>query len=90
MEYMHAVLLLHEAKKEINEENLKKVIESVGIKADEAKIKTLLASLEGVNIDKELEQAAVQPVAAAKPEKKKEEKVEKKEAAEGLASLFGA
>lgn len=94
MEYVYAVLLLHKLGKEINEENLKKVIESTGIEVDEAKLKTLIASLKGVDIAKELETATIMaavPTAQAtgetKAEKKKEEKVE--EAAEGLASLFG-
>ncbi len=94
MEYVYAALLLHRLEKEINEENLKKVIESTGTEADEAKIKTLIASLKGVDIAKELETASVAvatPVAQAggeaKAEKKKEEKAE--EAAEGLSALFG-
>lgn len=93
MEYIYAVLLLHKLGKEITEENLKKVVESTGTEVDEAKLKTLIASLRGVDIAKELETASVvaaptaQATGEAKAEKKKEEKVE--EAAEGLASLFG-
>lgn len=92
MELVYIALLLHKLGKEINEENIKKVLNAAGATADEAKIKTLIASLKGVDIAKELETAtiAVAPVAQAtgetKAEKKKEEKVE--EAAEGLASLF--
>ena len=65
---------------------------------DESKIKTLVASLQGVDIAKELESASVAaaPAAgvtgeAASKEAKKEEKEEEKpsESAEGLASLFG-
>ena len=93
MEYIYAVLLLRKLGKEITEENLKKVIESTGTEADEAKIKTLIASLKNVDIEKELETAtiavapAVQATGEAKAEKKKEEKAE--EAAEGLSALFG-
>ena len=84
MEYVYGAMLLHAAKKEINEENLKKVLEAAGIEADEAKIKALVASLEGVNIDEVLEKAATmpvaaQPAAAAQPEEAKEEKKEEKE-----------
>ena len=97
MEYVYAALLLHKAGKEINEENLKKVIEAAGIAADDSKIKSLAASLKGVDIEKTLQEAASMPVAGApgaggaategKKEEKKEEKAE--EAAEGLAALFG-
>lgn len=88
MEYVHSVLLLHKFGKEINEENIRKVIEAAGGTVDEAKIKTLIASLKGVDIEKELEAAIVAaPVTeAAKVEKPAEEK--KEEAAEGLSSLF--
>ena len=51
MEYVYGALLLHSAGKEITEENLKKVIEATGEQPDEAKIKALIASLEGVDID---------------------------------------
>ena len=96
MKYIYAALLLHEAGKEITEENLRKVLEGAGIDADETKIKALLASLEGVDIKKVLEEAKSIPVTSPaavsdNSEKKKEEKKEepKAEAAEGLSSLFG-
>jgi len=96
MEYVYAALLLHRTGKEINEENLKKVIEATGTQADEAKVKTLIASLKGVDIEKELETASVATVSAGaasegKAEEAKEEKKEEKpsEAAEGLSALFG-
>ncbi|ACS32991.1 50S ribosomal protein P1 [Thermococcus gammatolerans] len=63
MEYVYAALLLHAAGKEINEENLKKVLEAAGVSPDEARIKALVAALEGVNIDEVIEKAAM-PVAA--------------------------
>jgi len=93
MEYVYSALLLHSAKQPINEANLKKVLQSVGITADEAKIKALIASLEGVNIDDAIKEAAV-AMAAPKVEEKKEEKKEEEgkkaeEAAAGLSSLFG-
>ncbi len=95
MEYVYSALLLHSANQEINEANIKKVLESAGVKPDEAKIKALVASMEGVNIDEAIQQAAVTVAApAAKEEKKeeaKEEEEEKKaeEAAAGLGALFG-
>ncbi len=99
MEYIYAALLLHKLGEEINEKNVKSVVAATGKGVDESKIKSLIASLKGVNIAKELENAslvAAAPVggagAAAKPAEKKEEKPkeEKKEAAaEGLSALFG-
>jgi len=103
MEYLYATLLLHSAGKEINEENVKKVLEAAGVTPDAAKVKALIAALEGVNIDEVIQQAAV-PVAAApaataaQPEQAEEKKEEKKEeeeakkaeeAAAGLSALFG-
>jgi len=97
MEYTYAALLLHKLSKEINEENLKSVIAATGTEVDESKIKSLVASLKGVNIDEELANAnlvASAPAGGAEPakEEKKAEKPkeEKKEAAaEGLSALFG-
>ena len=98
MEYVYAALLLHKLGQEINEDNLKKVISATGAEVDEAKVKVLVASLKGVNIDEKLANASIAAAPAAggssgaaaeapKEEKKKEEP--KAEAAEGLASLFG-
>ncbi|MDP3992505.1 MAG: 50S ribosomal protein L12 [Nanoarchaeota archaeon] len=98
MEYIYAALLLHKLGKEVNEHNLHSVIVASGADANEAKIKSLVASLKGVNIDKELESASLVSTAPAhaghghapaeaKEEKPKEEK--KAAAAEGLSALFG-
>ena len=97
MEYIYAALLLHKLEKEVNEENVKKVVAATGSEIDESKIKSLIASLKGVDIAKELENAslvAAAPAGGSKApaEEKKVEapKEEKKEAAaEGLSSLFG-
>ena len=104
MEYIYSAMLLHSAGQKITEEHIKKVLTAAGVKPDEARIKALVASLDGVNIDEAVKTAAV-PVAAApaapagaKTEEKKEEKKEKKEkkeevsqeeAAAGLSALFG-
>lgn len=97
MEFVYAALMLHSAKKEVNEANLKKVADAAGLAADDAKIKALVASLDGVNIDDAIKQsvafaaapaAAVAAAPAAKEEKKDEKKTEE-EAAGGLAALFG-
>jgi len=90
MEYIYGAMLLHSAGKKITEENIKKVLTAAGVKADDARIKALTASLEGVDIEEAIKTATV-PVAAApaqtaasgdeekKKEKKKEEKEEEKE-----------
>ena len=97
MEYTYAALLLHKLGKDINEENLKKVISATGTEVDEAKVKVMVASLSGVDIADKLANASVAAAPAAgdagtaeapKEEKKKKEEP-KAEAAEGLASLFG-
>jgi len=98
MEYIYASMLLHSAKKEISEDNVSKVLQAAGIKADAAKVKALVASLKEVNIDEAISKAAM-PVAAApaaapvaeskKKEEKKEEGKTEEQAAEGLGALFG-
>ena len=93
-------MLLHSAGQPINEENVKKVLTAAGAKPDSGRIKALVASLDGVNIEEAIKNAAV-PVAAApaagaapagekKEEKKKEKKeeVSQEEAAAGLSALF--
>ena len=100
MEYTYAALLLHKLRKEVSEENIKSVVAAAGGEVDESKVKSLIASLKGVDIAKELESASLVAAAPAgasapaedkaeekKPEKPKEEK--KEAAAEGLSALFG-
>jgi len=104
MEYIYGAMLLHSAGKKITEENVKKVLTAAGVKTDDARIKALTASLEGVDIEEAIKTAAVpvaaapvQPAASAEEDKKdkKEKKEEKKEevteeeAAAGLGALFG-
>jgi large subunit ribosomal protein L12 len=93
MEYIYGALLLHKLGQPVNEDNLKKVITATGIQVDEAKVKTLIASLEGVDIAAELENASALTAApAATPAEAKEEKKEEEkpvESAAGLSSLFG-
>jgi len=96
METIYAALLLHKLGKEINETHLKKVLEAAGSSVDEAQIKSLIASLKGVDIDKELENASLVAAApsggtATKEQEKKAAHIEEKKeaAAEGLSALFG-
>ena len=97
MEYIYAALLLHKLGKHVDSEHLHKVIAAAGGEPDESKIKSLVASLKGVDIAKELEHAALVSAAPAhgaghaKEEKKEEKPKEEKKAAaaEGLSALFG-
>lgn len=101
MEYVYGALLLHSAGKEINEANVKKVVDATGEKADEAMVKALVAALKDVNIEEAISKAAMPVAVASAPAqtqaaegKKEEEAAEDKgkkeeEAAEGLAGLFG-
>jgi large subunit ribosomal protein L12 len=102
MEYVYGALLLNAAGKPIDEKALTGVLTAAGITPDAARVKALIASLDGVNLAEVLAKAetfaAPAPAAAApadkKGEKKEEEKKEEKgvteeEAAEGLSALFG-
>lgn len=104
MEYVYAALLIHKAGKKPDEETVKKVLEAAGVTVDEARVKSLVASLDGVDIDEAIKNASVAPAAAApaaapaaeeskeeaKEETKEEEKKEDEgDAAAGLGALFG-
>ena len=99
MNYVYLALLLHCAGKEVNEENVKKIVWAV-VQPDEAKVKALVAALDGVDKADVISKAAM-PTAAvavaaapaqseAKKEGPSEEEMEKKaeEAAGGLSLLF--
>ncbi|MEW6528397.1 MAG: 50S ribosomal protein L12 [Candidatus Micrarchaeota archaeon] len=94
--YLHAVLLLYGAGKEINESNIISVLNASGIEIDNAKVKLLVDATKDTNIEELLKNASVATVAPAtttetkKEEKPEEDKAKKEEqAAEGLANLFG-
>jgi len=100
MELIYTSLLLHKANQEINESNVKKVLDAAGISKPEGEIKATIAALKDVNIEEAIKEASVAPVTTAsqdtkaesKEEKKEEPKEEKKsaeEAAAGLGALFG-
>jgi len=104
MEYVYAALMLHKLKKEITEENVTSIVKASGTEVNEAKVKSLVASLADVNIEDAIKAAPVVAAAAAptaapaegggegKKDEKKDEaasgKTEEK-AMEGLSSLFG-
>lgn len=98
--YLHAVLVLHGAGKEVSKDGIVAILKASGATADEARAQVLADAVKGVNFEDLLKQsmtvaaapAAAAPAAAgeAKKEEKKEDEGKKEEqAAEGLASLFG-
>ena len=68
MEYIYAALLLHKAGKPIKEESVKAVLTAAGIAVDDARIKALVAALDGVNIEEAISKAVAAPVAVAAAE----------------------
>lgn len=50
MEYIYAALLLNSAGKEITEDAVKAILVAGGVEANEARVKALVAALEGVDI----------------------------------------
>ena len=99
MEYVYSALLLHSAKKEINEAHVTAVLKAAGVNADAGRVKALVAALDGADIGAAIKNATAMPVAVAagpaaaaapKAEEKPEEKgVSEEEAAAGLGALFG-
>ena len=101
MEYVYAALMLHKLKKEITEENVTSIVKASGAELNDAKVKSLVASLADVNIEDAIKAAPVAAAAApaAAPAEGAEEKKEGKSAPpsekqeeaamEGLSSLFG-
>ena len=102
MEYVYAALMLHKLKKEITEENVTSIVKASGTEVNEAKVKSLVASLADVYIEDAIKAAPVAVAAApaaapaeggeGKKEGKKDEAPSGKsedKAMEGLSSLFG-
>ncbi|MCL2786408.1 MAG: 50S ribosomal protein P1 [Methanomassiliicoccaceae archaeon] len=96
-------MVLYSAGKDITEAAVAGILKAAGVDADAAKIKSLIASLEGVDIKEAIASASVMAAApaasapaaaataAAAPveEDPKEEAVSEEEAAAGLSALFG-
>lgn len=105
MEYIYGALLLHSVGKKINEGDLTKVLEAAGVSVETARVKAVVTSLDGVNIEDAMQTAVAAAPAAAAPaaggaaaapaEEKKEEEPEEEpgateeEAMAGLGALFG-
>lgn len=96
MELVYASLILHSVKQPISEENIQKIMQAAGATPDGARIKALVAALEGINIDEAMKQAVMAqavapaaPVAEAKKEDEKKDEQAQEQAVAGLGSLFG-
>ena len=96
-------MLIHKAGGKVSEDGVKKILTAAGVKVDEARVKALVAALDGVNIDEAIQKAAVTvaapaaapvegaPAARKVDDKKKveDEKKSEEQAAAGLGALFG-
>ena len=98
MEYVYSAMLLHAAKKKIDEKSVTDVLKAAGIDVDSGRVKALVASLKDIDIEEAIKSASVMPAAqvqaapaeAAKAEKKEEDEGKtEEEAAAGLGALFG-
>ena len=95
-------MMLHSAEKEIDEKSVGAVLKAAGVKADDARVKALVASLASVDIGEAMSQAIAAPAAAAPAaaaggassdapveEAAAEEEEDDGAGFEGLGSLFG-
>jgi large subunit ribosomal protein L12 len=96
MEYVYAALLLHKVGKPVDEEHITKVVHASGATVDESKVKSLVASLKGVDIDAEIANAVVASAGAApaagagaKPAEEAPKEEKREESVAGLSALFG-
>lgn len=84
MEYVYSALILHATGKEVTEEGVTNVLNAAGAAINEARVKALIAALEGVDIDDAIAKATLAPAAVSAPpaapaEKKEEVKAEEEE-----------
>ena len=92
-------MLLHAAEKDIDEKTVSAILKAAGVKADDARVKALVASLAGVDIADAMTQAVAAPAAAAPAAAagssdapapvEEEEEEEEAGGFDGLGSLFG-
>jgi large subunit ribosomal protein L12 len=101
MELIYAALTLHEAGKEVNEDNLQDIVDAAGLDVEDSEIAALVAALEDVDIQEAMETAVAAGGAAApaddssddaeeeeEEEEEEEDDSSEEEAAEGLGSMF--
>ncbi|MCD6462036.1 MAG: 50S ribosomal protein P1 [Thermoplasmata archaeon] len=104
MEYVYSALVLHAAGKEITEDGVANVLKAAGVEPDMARVKALVAALDGVDIEDAISKAVAVPAAgpapaapagggetpAAETAKKEEEKEEEEVSEEEAAAGLGA
>jgi len=102
MELVYAALTLHEAGKEVNEDNLEAIVDAADLDVEDSEIAALVAALEDVDIEEAMETAVAAGGAAApsggddsadeeaeeEAEEEEEDEADEDEAAEGLGSMF--
>lgn len=102
MELVYAALTLHEAGKEVNEDNLEAIVDAADLDVEDSEIAALVAALEDVDIEEAMETAVAAGGAAApsggeessedeaeeEAEDEEEDEADEDEAAEGLGSMF--
>ena len=104
MELVYAALTLHEAGKEVNEDNLEAMVDAAGLDVEDSEIAALVAALEDVDIEEAMETAVAAGGASAAPaggsedeededeeeaeEEEEDEGADEEEAAEGLGNMF--
>lgn len=101
MELVYAALTLHEAGKEVNEDNLQEIVDAAGLDVEDSEISALVAALEDVDIEEAMETAVAAggaPAPSSGDEEEEDEAEEEEEdedegedeedAAEGLGSMF--
>jgi len=64
MEYVYAALLLHNAGKDVTEDAITGILQAADVDVDATRVKALVASLEGVDIQEAIEKAALAAPAA--------------------------
>ena len=89
MEYVYAALVLHSAGKKIDEAGVKAVLKAAGVDANDARVKALVSSLDGVDIEEAIKTAVAAAAPAAEAEKPEEKGPSEEEAMAGLGALFG-
>ncbi len=99
MEYIYSVMLLNKAGKTVDEKSVSAVLEAAGVAVDAAKVKSLIAALDGVDVEKVIAESSVvaaAPAAGAAPAAEaaapaaapKKEEAPVADASAGLAGLF--
>ncbi|MFP4230140.1 MAG: 50S ribosomal protein L12 [Candidatus Nanohaloarchaea archaeon] len=101
MELIYAALTLHEAGKEVNEDNLESIVDAADLDVEDSEIAALVAALEDVDIEEAMETqvaaggaapASSEDTASEEEEEEEEgddeDETSEEEAAEGLGSMF--